>query len=87
MDVLLRIGETGLDVAELSRAIATRASGDVRADAAAAAGLAAGAARAAESLVRANLLAAPEDEIVQQVSRLAASADDAARAAAREVER
>ena len=87
MDVLLRIGETGLDVAELSRAIATRASGDVRADAAAAAGLAAGAARAVDSLVRANLLAAPEDETVQLASRLAASADDAARAAAREVER
>jgi formiminotetrahydrofolate cyclodeaminase len=87
MDVLVRIGEAALDVAELSRAIATRASGDVRADAAAAAGLAAGAARAVESLVRANLLVTPEDDVVQQASRLAGSADDAARAAAREVER
>lgn len=87
VDVLLQIGETAVDVAELSRAIATRATGDVRADAAAAAGLAAGAADAAASLVRANLVVTPEDEAALRAKRLAASAGDAARAAAREAER
>lgn len=87
VDVLLRIGETAVDVAELSRAIAARASGDVRPDAAAAAGLAAGAADAAASLVRANLVVTPEDEIALRAKRLASSAADAARAAAREAER
>ena len=87
VDVLLRIGETAVDVAELSRAIATRGAGDVRPDAAAAAGLASGAASAAASLVRANLVVSEDDDSAVRARRHASSADDAARAAAREAER
>lgn len=87
VDVLLRIGETAVDVAELACAIAARGSGDVRPDAAAASGLAAGAADAAASLVRANLVVTPEDDVALRAKRFASSAADAARAAAREAER
>lgn len=86
VDVLLRIGETAADVAELSGVILDRASGDVRADAAAAAALAGGAANAVVALVRANLMVAPDDERAERARVLAARADDAVRAAAREVE-
>lgn len=86
LDVLLRIGETAVDVAELCATVLNRASGDVRADAAAAGALAGGAANAIGALVRANLLVTPDDERARQARVLAARADDAVRAAAREVE-
>jgi formiminotetrahydrofolate cyclodeaminase len=85
IDVLLRIGEAAVDVAELSQAVAARATGDVRADAAAAAALAGGAAAAVTVLVQANLVVTPDDERVQQARVLASRADDAVRAAARDV--
>lgn len=86
VDVLLRIGEASVDVAELSQVVASRATGDVRADAAAAAALAGGSAQAVSALVRANLVVTADDDSATQARVLAARADDAVRAAARDVE-
>jgi formiminotetrahydrofolate cyclodeaminase len=86
VDVLLRIGEAAVDVAELAREITGRATGDVRADAAAAAALARGAVDAVVALVHANLVVTPGDERGKQAGVLAARAEDAVRAATRDVE-
>jgi formiminotetrahydrofolate cyclodeaminase len=86
VDVLLRIGETAVDVAELCQVIAGRATGDVRADAAAAAALAGGSAEAIATLVRANLVVTADDEHTKQARVLSARAADAVRSAARDVE-
>jgi formiminotetrahydrofolate cyclodeaminase len=78
-DVPLAIAETACDVALLAAHVAERCAGSVRADAAAAAQLAHGAARAAAHLVEINLAAGPEDpraRRAQQVVRMAGGAAD-----------
>jgi formiminotetrahydrofolate cyclodeaminase len=72
--VPLEIAETAADVAEAGLHVAERCDGLLRADAAGAAALAAGAALAAAQLVRTNLALAPDDE---RVRRAFAAADDA----------
>ena len=64
--VPLEIAETAADVAEAGLHVAERCDGLLRADAAGAAALAAGAALAAAHLVRANLSLAPDDERVRR---------------------
>ena len=72
--VPLEIATAAADVAEAARLVAERCDGLLRADAAGAAALAAGASLAAAQLVRANLVVAAEDERVAQALR---AADDA----------
>jgi formiminotetrahydrofolate cyclodeaminase len=72
--VPLEIAETAADVAGAALHVAERCDGFLRADAAGAAALAAGAALAAAQLVRANLALAPDDE---RVRRAFTVADDA----------
>jgi formiminotetrahydrofolate cyclodeaminase len=81
-DIPLAIAETACDVAMLAAHAAERGDPEVRADAAAAARLAHGAAGAAAHLVEVNLAAAADDRRVQRaqaiVERAAAAADAAA---------
>jgi formiminotetrahydrofolate cyclodeaminase len=74
----LQIVEAAADVAVLSVSVAQHGNPSLRADAVAAAALAAGAARAAAELVAVNLTASADDERVLRARRLA---DEAARAA------
>jgi hypothetical protein len=74
----LEIARVAADVAELAAEVATRGEPRVRADAIAAATLAAAAARAAVTLVSANLTAVDGDPRVAEVERLARIAGDAA---------
>ena len=82
-DVPLEIVEAATDVARLAAHTTRHCSGDVRADAAAAALLASGAARGAAHLVEVNLTTVEGDERVKRARGLvraaAAAADEAAR--------
>jgi formiminotetrahydrofolate cyclodeaminase len=80
-DVPLAIAETAADVALLAAEAAEHADGTARADASAAALLAAGASRAAARLVEANLTTVATDERVTRAQRAAEAGDDAARSA------
>jgi methenyltetrahydrofolate cyclohydrolase len=80
-DVPLAIAETAADVALLAAEAAERGDGSARADASAAAFLAAGAARAAARLVEVNLASVAEDERVRRAHRAAEAGDDAAKSA------
>jgi methenyltetrahydrofolate cyclohydrolase len=73
----LEIARLGADVAELALEIATYGAPSVRADATAAAALAAGAARGAVSVVAVNLTAIADDPRVAEARRLADAATDA----------
>jgi formiminotetrahydrofolate cyclodeaminase len=77
----LEIARAAADVAELAAAIAEGGDPRVRADAQAAAALAAGVARGAVALVEANLTALPDDARVTQARRAAEAAADCARRA------
>jgi formiminotetrahydrofolate cyclodeaminase len=77
----LSIAECAYDVALLGAEAAEHAAPGGAEDAAAAALLAEGAARAAAGLVAANLVSMPGDERVEHAQRLAAAATDAARRA------
>ena len=77
-DVPLAIAETACDVALLAASVAQRCAGDVRADAAAAAALAHGAARAAAHLVEVNLATAAGDVRVTRAHDLVRAAGAAA---------
>ena len=79
----LEIAEASSDVASLAVVVADRCDGLVRADAAGAAALAAGAASASAHLVRANLTVKPDDPRLQQALR---AADDARYSASRAFE-
>ena len=72
--VPLEIGAAAGDVAQLATEIAAHGSADVRADAAIAAILAAGAARAAAQLVEINLVAGADEQLVTLARRLAEAA-------------
>jgi formiminotetrahydrofolate cyclodeaminase len=74
----LEIARCALDVAELAAELATTGAPAIRADAIAAASLAAGAARACVAMVEVNLTAVPDDPRVGEAGRLAAAAADAA---------
>ena len=78
--VPLEIAQLGADVAELAVLAADRCDGEFRADAAAAAALAAGGARAAAHLVRVNLAVRGDDA---RLARARASEQAAASAAER----
>src|SRR4051794_17989831 len=73
-EVPLEIARTSADVAEAARLVAERCDGLLRADAAGAAALAAGASLAAAQLVRANLVIGSDDDRVSQAFR---ASDDA----------
>jgi formiminotetrahydrofolate cyclodeaminase len=81
----LEIARTATDVAELAADVAVRGDSRVRADAVAAATLAAAAARGAVTLVAVNLTAVEGDARVAEAERLAVTAADAAARAARAV--
>jgi formiminotetrahydrofolate cyclodeaminase len=72
--VPVEIAEKAADVAEAALHVAERCDGLLRADAAGAAALAAGAALASAQLVRANLALKPDDDRVRRAFR---AADDA----------
>jgi formiminotetrahydrofolate cyclodeaminase len=74
----LELAACGLDIAELAQLIATHAAGDVRADAAVAAQLAAAAARAGAHLVEVNLVVGGQHEPAARARDLARAAQDAA---------
>jgi hypothetical protein len=79
----LELAQIAADIAELGADLAARAEPSLRADAAAATHIAAGAARGAMTLVVINLTAAPDDARVAQARRSAEAAErSAARAAA-----
>jgi hypothetical protein len=78
--VPVEIAEKAADVAEAALHVAERCDGFLRADAAGAAALAAGAALASAQLVRANLAVKPDDD---RVRRAFAAADDARYSASR----
>jgi formiminotetrahydrofolate cyclodeaminase len=78
--VPLTIAECAADVADLAALVADRADPEARADAAAAALLAAGAAQAAAHLVKINLGVLSDDERAQQAD---AAVDGSRRAAQR----
>jgi formiminotetrahydrofolate cyclodeaminase len=80
--VPLEIGAIAGDVAQLASEIATHGTGEVRADAAIAAILAAGAARAATKLVEVNLVAGADEQLVAVARRQAEAALAAAGLAA-----
>lgn len=80
-DVPLAIAETAADVAELAALVAEKGNPNVAADAAAAALLAEGAARAAATLVAVNLGTTAEDERAARSRTLVSSAQEAARRA------
>jgi methenyltetrahydrofolate cyclohydrolase len=73
----LEIARLAADVAELAVEVATSGSPAVRADATAAAVLAAAAARGAVGMVAVNLTALPDDPRIAEAGRLARSAADA----------
>jgi len=77
-DVPLRIADVCADVADLAADLAERGKADLQPDAAAAAVLAQGAARAAAHLVAVNLGATPNDERVHRAGRIAGAAVSAA---------
>jgi formiminotetrahydrofolate cyclodeaminase len=77
--VPLEIATTAADVADAAALVAERCDGLVRADAAGAAALAAGASLAAAQLVRANLLVTPGDARVSEALRAAEDARESAR--------
>jgi formiminotetrahydrofolate cyclodeaminase len=79
-EVPLEIARKAADVAEAAALVAERCDGVLRPDAAGAAALASGAALAAASLVRANLVVTPDDPRLAQASR---AVDDARASAAR----
>jgi methenyltetrahydrofolate cyclohydrolase len=74
----LEIARAAVDVAELAAELATTGSPAIRADAIAAASLAAGAARACVSMVAVNLTALEGDPRIAEAERLAAAAAAAA---------
>ncbi len=80
-EVPLAIAETAADVAVAAAEAATCADGAARADASAAAALAAGAARAAVRLIEVNLATAGDDERLGRAKRAAEDAADAAKRA------
>jgi formiminotetrahydrofolate cyclodeaminase len=80
-DVPLEIAEQAENVAALAADAAQRATPDLRADAAAAAALALGAAWAAAKLVEVNLAMRTEDPRLARAQRIAAGATQTARAA------
>jgi len=81
----LEIARTAADVAELAAEVAVSGDPRVRADAVAAATLAAAAARAAVTLVAVNLTAIDGDPRVAEAERLAVTAGEAAARAAQAV--
>jgi formiminotetrahydrofolate cyclodeaminase len=83
-DVPLAIAEAACDVAQLAAYVADHCEGDVRADAASAAALAFGAARAAAHLVEVNLATAEGDVRVVSARNLVRAAEEAADAAVSE---
>jgi len=85
-DVPLAIAEAASDVAQLAAHTADRCIGDVRADAAAAAFLAHGAAAAAAHLVEVNLATVADDARVTRARSLVGAAKAAADEAARHAE-
>ncbi len=78
-----RIAEAAGDVAELAAAVADHGDPELRADAAIAAILAAGAARSAAHLVEINLVAGANPELVKQAADRAGTAERSAAAAQR----
>ena len=76
--VPLEIAETAADVAAAAVLVAERCDGTLRADAAGAAALAAGAALAAAHLVRANLTVPADDPRLARAMRAAEDARDSA---------
>ena len=76
--VPVEIAEKAADVAEAALHVAERCNGLLRADAAGAAALAAGASLAAAHLVRANLALPPDDDRVRRAFRAADNARYAA---------
>ncbi len=76
-----RIAELAADVALLAREVSVRGHPDSRADAAAAALLAAGAARGAAHLVEVNLGTSKDDPLAAAAAGAATRADETARAA------
>lgn len=74
----LELARIARDIAELAAAVAAEADDRLRADAVAAAALAAGAARGAMILVAVNLTATPNDPRVRDAERHAQSAAEAA---------
>jgi formiminotetrahydrofolate cyclodeaminase len=81
VDVLLPLGETAADIAELAALVSTHCERLVQADAEAGALLAEGAVKAVEALVRANLSVTAGDERLQRIGRAREAAGDAARRA------
>jgi formiminotetrahydrofolate cyclodeaminase len=79
----LELAACSLDIAQLAHLIATHAAGDVRADAAVAAQLAAAAARAGAHLVEINLVVGGEHAPAARARALAQAAADAATEASR----
>lgn len=77
-EIPLAIAEAACDIAQLAAYVADHCEGDVRADAAAASALAAGAARAAAHLVEVNLGMAEGDVRVVSARNLVRLAQDAA---------
>src|SRR5206468_6063035 len=78
----LAIAEAAADAAELAAHAAGHCEQTVRADAAGAAWLAAGAARAAANLVRVNLGVREDDDRLRRADAVAAAAEQAAQRAA-----
>jgi formiminotetrahydrofolate cyclodeaminase len=78
-EVPLEIARAGADVASLAASVAERGNEAVRGDAAAAAILSAAAARAAANLVAINLAAGAEDALVARAREVAEHAADSAR--------
>jgi formiminotetrahydrofolate cyclodeaminase len=76
-EVPLRIAEAGADTASLAELAAERGADDLRPDAAGAAALAAGAARAAAKLVEVNLSTRADDQRVTRSQQLLAGAEAA----------
>ncbi len=74
----LELARIAADIAELGAELATQAVAGLRADAVAAAQLAAGAARGAATLVAINLTAGQDDERAVEARRCAEAADRAA---------
>jgi len=74
----LELAHIAADIAELAVALVEQADAGLRADAAAAAALAAGTARGAVVLVAINLTAAPDDARVREARRCAEAAELAA---------
>ena len=77
----LELARIAAGIAELGAEIVTQALAGLRADAAAATAISAGAARGAVGLVAINLTAASADERVEEARRCADSAEQAARRA------